>query len=81
MSEARLVYFGSEDKPTLARRAMAAVNGNAWSPAVSEAACSALADDLDPIDNTFGRPATKLHLQRVLTRRALAAAMERARVQ
>ena len=81
MSEARLVYFGSEVKPTLARRAMAAVNGNAWSPAVSEAACSALADDLDPIDNTFGRPATKLHLQRVLTRRALAAAMERARVQ
>jgi CO/xanthine dehydrogenase FAD-binding subunit len=37
-----------------------------------------LADDLDPIDNTFGRPATKLHLQRVLTRRALDTAMERA---
>jgi CO/xanthine dehydrogenase FAD-binding subunit len=40
-----------------------------------------LADDLDPIDNIFGRPATKLHLQRVLTRRALATAMERARLQ
>jgi CO/xanthine dehydrogenase FAD-binding subunit len=60
---------------------MAAVNGKAWSPAVSEAACAALSDDLDPIDNTFGRPATKLHLQRVLTRRALAAVMERARLQ
>jgi carbon-monoxide dehydrogenase medium subunit len=81
MSETRLVYFGSEVKPTLARRAMAAINGNEWSPAVSEAACAALGDDLDPIDNTFGRPATKLHLQRVLTRRALAAAMERAHIQ
>jgi carbon-monoxide dehydrogenase medium subunit len=78
VTEARLVYFGSEVKPTLAVRAMAAVNGRRWSPAVTQAACAALADDLDPIDNTFGRPATKLHLQRVLTRRALDTAMERA---
>ena len=81
LREARLVYFGSEVKPTLARHAMAAVEGKPWSRAVGEAACAALADDLDPIDNIFGRPATKLHLQRVLTRRALARAMERARVQ
>jgi carbon-monoxide dehydrogenase medium subunit len=81
LHDARLVYFGSEVKPTLAKRAMAAVEGKPWSQAVSEAACAALADDLDPIDNTFGRPATKLHLQRVLTQRALAKAMERARLQ
>jgi carbon-monoxide dehydrogenase medium subunit len=81
VSEARLVYFGSEVKPTLAKRAMAAIIGREWSPAIGEAACAALADDLDPIDNIFGRPATKLHLQRVLTRRVLAAAMERARLQ
>jgi carbon-monoxide dehydrogenase medium subunit len=81
VSEARLVYFGSEVKPTLAVRAMAAINGRRWSPAVGEAACAALADDLDPIDNIFGRPATKLHLQRVLTRRALDQAMERASLQ
>jgi aerobic carbon-monoxide dehydrogenase medium subunit len=81
VSEARLVYFGSEVKPTLAVRAMAAINGRRWSPAISEAACAALADDLDPIDNTFGRPATKLHLQRVLTQRALDKAMERATLQ
>jgi len=79
--EARLVYFGSEVKPTLAKSAMAAINGKEWSSAIGEAACAALADDLDPIDNPFGRPATKLHLQRVLTRRALATAMERARLQ
>jgi carbon-monoxide dehydrogenase medium subunit len=81
LREPRLVYFGSEIKPTLAKRVMAAVEGKPWSQAVSEAACAALADDLDPIDNTFGRPATKLHLQRVLTQRALAKAMERARLQ
>jgi carbon-monoxide dehydrogenase medium subunit len=78
VSEARLVYFGSEVKPTLAVGAMAAINGRRWSPATSEAAAAALADDLDPIDNTFGRPATKLHLQRVLTQRALDKAMQRA---
>jgi carbon-monoxide dehydrogenase medium subunit len=81
VSEARLVYFGSEVKPTLAVRAMAAVNGRRWSPAVSEAACAALADDLDPIDNMFGSPATKLHLQRVLTQRALDRAMQRTGLQ
>jgi carbon-monoxide dehydrogenase medium subunit len=81
VTEARLVYFGSEVKPTLALRAMAAVNGRRWTPAVREATCAALADDLDPIDNTFGRPATKLHLQRVLTQRALDKAMERAILQ
>jgi carbon-monoxide dehydrogenase medium subunit len=81
VTQARLVYFGSEVKPTLALRAMAALNGRHWSSAVTQAACAALADDLDPIDNTFGRPATKLHLQRVLTQRALDLAMERAILQ
>jgi carbon-monoxide dehydrogenase medium subunit len=80
LREARLVYFGSEVKPTLARRAMAALEGKPWSTAISDAACTALADDLDPMDNIFGRPATKLHLQRVLTRRAVAKAIERARL-
>jgi carbon-monoxide dehydrogenase medium subunit len=79
--EARLVYFGSEAKPTLARQTMAAIEGKAWSPAASEAARAALADDLDPIGNIFGSPATKLHLQRVLTQRALDQAIERASLQ
>jgi carbon-monoxide dehydrogenase medium subunit len=81
LREARLVYFGSEVKPTLALHAMAAIEGKAWSPEMAEAACTALAQDLDPIDNTFGRPATKLHLQRVLTRRALAQITQRRAVQ
>jgi aerobic carbon-monoxide dehydrogenase medium subunit len=81
VDDIRLAYFGSEDKPTLATRAMAALRGKAWTAAVSEAACAALADDLDPIANTFGSAAAKLQWQRVLTRRALAQAAQRARVQ
>jgi carbon-monoxide dehydrogenase medium subunit len=76
--EARLVYFGSEVKPTLASGAMAAIMGKPWSQESRDAACAALADDLDPMDNTFGSPATKLHLQRVLTQRALDKAKDRA---
>ena len=77
VSEARLVYFGSEVKPTLAVAGHGRDQGQALvARRVREAACAALADDLDPIDNTFGSPATKLHLQRVLTQRALDKAMK-----
>jgi carbon-monoxide dehydrogenase medium subunit len=75
----RLVYFGSETRPVLARTAMAALDGQAWSPATQAAVIAALADDLDPIDNTFGSPAAKLHLQRVVTRRVLDGLLDRAR--
>lgn len=75
----RLVYFGSEPRPVLARTAMAALDGQAWSPATRAAVIAALADDLDPIDNTFGNPAAKLHLQRVVTRRVLDGLLDRAR--
>ena len=78
IEDARLAYFGSEDRPVLAKRAMAAVNGKVWSNATRESVRSALAADLDPMDNTFGTPATKLHLQQVLTQRALDTAVERA---
>ena len=77
--EARLVYFGSEAKPTLAQGAMAAVSGQSWPGTAKDAALAALGDDLDPMDNLLGSSATKLHLQRVLTGRALDAAVERAR--
>ena len=79
IDEARLVYFGSEDKPTLATGAIAAITGKSWSDAVSDAAAAALANDLDPMTNLQGSAAMKLHLQKVLTRRALTTAVERAR--
>ncbi len=70
LTNVRLVYFGSEVKPTLARTAMAAAEGKPWNEATADAVCAALAVDLDPMDNQMGKPATKLHWQRVLTRRA-----------
>ncbi len=74
----RLVYFGSEDKPTIATGAMAAVVGQTWSAACKEAAADALTNDLDPMTNLQGSSEMKLHLQKVLTGRALDAAIERA---
>ena len=77
--DARLVYFGSEAKPTLAKNTMAAINGRDWSDATHEDAIAALAGDLDPMTNLQGSAAMKLHLQRVLTKRALDTAIVRAR--
>lgn len=77
--DARLVYFGSEDKPTLATNTMAAIIGKPWSDATHDDAVTALASDLDPMSNLQGSAAMKLHLQRVLTKRALDTALIRAR--
>jgi carbon-monoxide dehydrogenase medium subunit len=71
LSDVRLVHFGSEVRPTLARKAMTAAMVGPWGDATRDAVLAALGHDLDPIDNIYGKPATKLHLQRVLTRRAL----------
>jgi carbon-monoxide dehydrogenase medium subunit len=79
IDDARLAYFGTEVRPVLGARTMAAVNGRAWSAASHGAVDAALGEDLDPIPNTFGSAAMKLHHQRVLTRRALDAAVQRTR--
>lgn len=68
----RIVCFGSEEKPTLARHAMAALAGKPSSDAAIEAAAAALAHDLRPMRGLETDPAMLLHLQRVLLRRALA---------
>ena len=73
----RLVYFGSEGRPTVARGAIAALQGKAWSDAHIEAACAALAADLAPMKSLESEPAMLLHLQRVLTRRTLTTVRER----
>ena len=80
VAEAQLVYFASEDKPTLGVRAMAAIVGKSWSDEVREAAVKELAGDLNPMANLQGSPAMKLHLQRVLTGRALNTAIARSAV-
>jgi xanthine dehydrogenase FAD-binding subunit len=76
---AQLVYFGSEDKPTLAAGAIAAIQGKPLNAHSRDAAAAALAGDLSPMSNAQGSTRLRLHLQRVLTKRALDAALQRAR--
>ena len=71
LSDVRLAYFGSEDRPRFAGAASAAAEGKAWSEDVKEAVKAALGDDLDPIGNFHASAATRLHLARVLTGRAI----------
>jgi carbon-monoxide dehydrogenase medium subunit len=79
VTAARLVYFASEDRPVFALNAVAAITGKPWSAESRAAVLSALADDLDPMANLHGSAEFKLHLQRVLTARALDRVIERAR--
>lgn len=72
LSAVRLAYLGAGQTPVLARAAMAAVEGKRATADVADAAAQALADDLEPNGDLNATPATKLHLARVLTRRALA---------
>jgi aerobic carbon-monoxide dehydrogenase medium subunit len=76
--DGRLVYFASEEKPTLAHDALAALRGKRLDETSSEAAAAALARDLKPISNPHGSAKLRLHLQRVLTHRALGVAAQRA---
>ena len=78
IEDMRLVYFASEDKPTVGTAAAAALRGRPWSDETREAATAALEDDLDPMANLHGSAAMKMHLQKVLTGRAMDAAVARA---
>jgi len=69
----RLAFLGAGDRPMLAANAAAAVDGKAYSAGVVKAAQDALAKDLAPPADLYHSSATKLHLARVLTGRALAA--------
>ena len=79
VADARLVYFASEDKPTLAHGARATIVGHRIDEMSANAAASALENDLSPMTNPQASSKMRLHLQRVLTRRALALAADRAR--
>jgi carbon-monoxide dehydrogenase medium subunit len=78
VADGRLVYFGSEEKPTLAKAALSVVKGKPLGESSAEAAAAALGGDLAPMSSAQGSAKMRLHLQRVLTRRALAVAQERA---
>lgn len=80
VTDGRLAYFGSEDRPTLARGALAAIRGKRLDGRSAEAAAAALAGDLKPMSDPQGSAKMRLHLQGVLTRRALEVATKRAGV-
>ncbi len=72
IGDAKLVYFAAGERPVVANAAAAAIEGKAPSDETFEAAAAALGDDLDPPSDLNADPATRLHLARVITRRALA---------
>jgi len=67
----RLVVFGSEPYPRLARHAAAAA-GAAAPGDLGELVAEALARDLDPIEDQHGGRAMKRHWAQLLARRAMA---------
>jgi carbon-monoxide dehydrogenase medium subunit len=78
--EARLVYLSVGDGPVVALVAARLLAGEELSPAAIAAAAEAAArDDMDPLGDIHATPEFKRHLARVLTRRALDRAVERAR--
>lgn len=73
LADVRLAYLGAGQTPVLARNAMTAVEGKRPSAEVIAACAKALGEDLDPADGLDATAATKMHLARVLTERALRA--------
>ena len=72
-SDVRLAFLGAGVTPVLAKSAAAALEGKAYGSAAVAGAQAELAKDLDPPRDLYASSATKLHLARVLTGRALAA--------
>jgi carbon-monoxide dehydrogenase medium subunit len=70
-SDMRLAFFGAGDRPILAATANAALEGKSYGDETVAAAQAALENDLDPMPDLNGSVATKMHLARVLTGRAL----------
>lgn len=78
--EARLVYLSVGDAPVVAREAARLLAGQELSPAaIAAAAEKAAGDEMDPLGDIHATPEFKRHLARVLTRRVLQRAGERAR--
>lgn len=69
----RLVFLGAGDRPVLASAACDALNGNPLNDETIAAAQAALDADLDPMADLNGPSEMKMHLARVLTKRALTA--------
>lgn len=73
LTDLRLAFLGMGQAPVLARGAMAAMEGRRAEADSIAAASQALTRDLDPAPDLYSSAATKMHLARALTGRALAA--------
>ena len=73
LTDLRLAFLGMGQAPVLARSAMAAMEGKRAAADTIAAASQALSRDLDPAPDLYSSAATKMHLARALTGRALAA--------
>ena len=78
--QARLVYLNAGDGPVSAQQAAGLLRGEKPSAKVIEAAAASAGDEINPMGNVHASPDYQRHLARVLTRRALTLALERARV-
>ncbi len=77
--EARLVLLNVGDGPLAARQAAALLHGQQPEAEAIEAVAQAVDAEIDPMGNVHAPPEYQRHLARVLTRRALTTAVERAR--
>jgi len=73
LADARFVYFGCTDRARPAEAVGSALRGQRLPLEDRELIAKALETDLDPSDSPGWKSATKRHLARVLTERALAA--------
>ncbi len=71
-SDVSLAFLGAGGEPVLARATAAALEGKAFGADTIALAQAALAKELDPPADLYSSSATKLHLARVITGRALA---------
>lgn len=77
-SAARLIFLNAGDRPMNAQRAAAALLGQLPGSATIEAAASSATEELEPMGSVHATPAYQRHLARVLARRALRLAVQRA---
>jgi carbon-monoxide dehydrogenase medium subunit len=78
--EARLVYVSVGDRPENAQQATAALKGQTLTPEAIEAAAELAATaDTDPVKDIHASAEFRRHLVKVLTRKALTQAAERAK--
>jgi carbon-monoxide dehydrogenase medium subunit len=77
--QARLVYLNAGDGPVSAGQAAGILRGEKPSTKTIEAASASAGDEINPMGNVHASPEYQRHLARVLTRRALTLAFERAK--